>query len=550
MSNGDPYDRIEVRPDGFLWLVNYHNGNEEEEHQQPLLLHAASSLLRQLQEKWHDEIVLNNNNGVDDTGDDDEEQETFPTPMDIDSNDSEKLHDSNKPEEIVVVVDREEHDGENRRPCTTSYQHLKRTTNLMDHILSTLTHIHAYKHDPRRRKKKKIDRREGKVAALQHQRDRRMKQKQQEEQLQKIQQSQQRPPESAAGVVVDPKDRSALENEDHDGFQVVVVVKAAIKEGDDESVSSAMAAPQHPHIRLVRTLNSIRALVPVLLRMLYHPDRLHKDLNVGNLQQLPQGNKDKAKSWLLGNFVFDHASASSFKSAQSHLQDLLELFLPYKVAKEIIHKPLEDWSIFWNDDWLSHAWAFPDDKCNNTAPSPYHILAVFATEYATGITNPDGHYAHEEIKSKIIKHCQASDEKLFPKYACKPDHDSVQKQYQKSVQHLHQRIAFILNSDFPGSRLSVYGSCLSNLSLKGSDVDLSLYLPQADRAKKSFDNGVWSASKYEKEMSTLVRDVFHRLVRRRAEFSEMVPVTRARVPVVKGCYLRANNPYTAGGSLQ
>jgi Nucleotidyltransferase domain len=535
MAYEDPYERIEVRPDGYLWLVNYQYANEGEEHQQPLLLHAASSLLRQLQEKWHDEIVLNNNG--DDDDDDDNDHETTPEPMDIDNEqqDGEDLQDD-KPDD--VVVDREEQDGENRHG--NSYQCLKRTTNLMDRILSTLTHVQHYKHDPRRQKRKFEDRREGKVAALQHQRDRLMQQKQQE-QLQKLQQNPQ-PPEGAVGTVVDPTAKGADENKD-DGFQVVI--KSANKEGDDGSVSSSLAAPQHPHIRLVRTLNSVRALVPVLLRLLSHPDRLHKDLQVGSLKQLPKGNK--AKSWLLGNFVFDLASAAQVKSAHSQVRDLLELFVPYRVAKEIVYKPSEDFSTFWNSQWLSHVWVGPDENSNNTAPSPYDVLAGYNP---SGITKTNGLDARQEIKSKIIKRCQACDEKLFPKYAGNPDDATLQNQYQKSVHHLHQRISFILEKDFPGSRLSVYGSCLSNLSLKGSDVDLSFYLPQADRAKKSFENGFWTPAKYEKEISKLVRDVFHRLVRRRAEFAEMVPVTRARVPVVKGCFMRANNPYTDDGSLQ
>jgi hypothetical protein len=124
------------------------------------------------------------------------------------------------------------------------------------------------------------------------------------------------------------------------------------------------------------------------------------------------------------------------------------------------------------------------------------------------------------------------------------------ERYLQSVTRLHERLSFVLKQKFSTARLSIYGSCLSDLSLaKSSDVDLSLYFDYADNVRNSFELGKISVAKYEKDMKGLVYDVCRKLEPRRDEFTDMQPVARARVPVVKGRYLKADNPHAADGSL-
>ena len=99
--------------------------------------------------------------------------------------------------------------------------------------------------------------------------------------------------------------------------------------------------------------------------------------------------------------------------------------------------------------------------------------------------------------------------------------------------------------------MSWASTCLSNLSLgKGADVDLSLWLPEADKLQTDFHEGLVGASKYEKQMKQYVYQVFHKLNNRGHEFRDVQPVTRARVPVVKGTYNMAQNPYASDGSIK
>ena len=99
--------------------------------------------------------------------------------------------------------------------------------------------------------------------------------------------------------------------------------------------------------------------------------------------------------------------------------------------------------------------------------------------------------------------------------------------------------------------MSIYGSCLSNLSLgKDSDIDLSLWIPAADNLKKGFEDGSIESRQYEQSMKKLVYQVFRKLSNLKAEFRGLTPITKARIPVITGTYIYAGNPYTEDGSIK
>ncbi|CAB9510744.1 Terminal uridylyltransferase 7 [Seminavis robusta] len=545
MEESNPYERIEVRDDGFLWLVNYtEEDGGEEEHQQPLVLHAVASLLRQLKEPWHDSVQFTT---TDPEAEEEEEEEENPPEEEeeeLDDEEKEKGANEEEPKEKDTADDDKDDDGEN----DDEWAHLERTLNLRDRIMRALEHVRLYKHDNRKGKKSNgLARIESKVIALHHQRERLMQQKQQQQQ----QQDRDKATNDADKKLETTDADKTTQGETEAGFQVVPgksgIKKDNNQQDDDASESSASQASLHPHVRTVRTINSIRALVPVLLRIISHPQRNNKEIKVGP-KKLKLTAAGKGGKWfVLGGHVFDTATKKNWNSMHSQLQELMQLFLPTRVATEMFSNPLDDnyWDQnFWNKEWLAHAWVVSSQE-TTTTPSPIDIIIA-------ALAQPDSTMELDEsTRKQIAKSCRDCDDKLWPNFAgaAKEDDDDLAKQYEKAVENLHHRLGFILERDFPGARLSVYGSCLSNLTLEASDVDLSLYLPQAARAKKSFQNGFWPAEKYEKEMSKLVREVFRRLVRRKIEFQEMVPVTRARVPVVKGSYLKANNPYTPHGEL-
>ncbi|KAL7541209.1 hypothetical protein ACHAXR_010721 [Thalassiosira sp. AJA248-18] len=131
------------------------------------------------------------------------------------------------------------------------------------------------------------------------------------------------------------------------------------------------------------------------------------------------------------------------------------------------------------------------------------------------------------------------------------EHDEKQLQLQLSIDRLQDKLAFAISRRFNGSRLTVYGSVLSGLALEGShDVDVSIFIPELDRLKKNFDRGTVSASEYEKKARRIIYQVRDSLEYCRSRsFADLFAITRARVPVVKGTDVHAQNPYTHDGSL-
>jgi len=597
-----------VGEDGYLWLINYTGttttpGEEKVEEQQPLLLHSAAAVLQQLQEPWHPNVKFSptgeeeeEEDAANDEEDEKEEAEREEDPEDEDKN--------NAREEKDNKVDKVDAGKANTTAAADSnnnkYKDLIRTSNLSDKLLVALTHLRLFKHDTRKKKKRnrqgesngnnrRRDRAAEKVKALQHQQERLMQQQQQQQQkaaaADQKQQGEGPGREGDVGefqIVGKPNNNKSNENDNHND-----------DDDDDDSIASAMLTPEHPYVRLVRTLNSVRALIPVVQAILRHPDA-HSTIPVGKKKVTLKSNKKKqAPQWLLGKQVFDMSSVSSCHALQIQVQRVLESFLPLPVAASV-YEPLEpppsqeekeegvehkndsensnlhdkdpssanreeEEERFWKNQWLCHAWMPPDADTSITMPSPFEILKDYQKEDEeenSAEKQPASVPANKKGGS-IQDNCRACDAKFFPSAS---SNGNIQKQdkkaatdknqYDQAVRSLHRRLSHLLERDFPGARLSVYGSCLSNLSLKASDVDLSLWLPQADHAKKSFQNGNWPPEKYEREMTKLVRDVWRKLMYRKSEFADMICVTRARVPVVKGCYLKANNPHTADGSLQ
>lgn len=81
-------------------------------------------------------------------------------------------------------------------------------------------------------------------------------------------------------------------------------------------------------------------------------------------------------------------------------------------------------------------------------------------------------------------------------------------------------------------------------------MDISLWIPEADKLKKDFDSGGIDARQYDQCMKKLVYQVSRKLSKLKAEFRGLTPVTKARIPVISGTYIYAGNPYTEDGSIE
>ena len=275
-------------------------------------------------------------------------------------------------------------------------------------------------------------------------------------------------------------------------------------------------------VRLARTINSIRALFPHLLPILNHPNCSDKELQIG-------ANRWKAKKkpmcWLLGTKTFDTTTSKIRDSAHRDVKGVLEGFVSIETAAAIAFDPCGAPG-YWSKCWIEQI----VQKSKISIVNPLMVLA--------------GEEGLDEVKLRA----QSSDDQLLIR---KNETPEEHQRYNLAIKRLHQRISSLLSQRFPNSRLSIYGSCLSDLSIgQASDVDLSLWLPEAAALKADFGCGGISASKYEKQMKQFVYQACRKLEHLNGEFRNMQPVTRARVPVLKGTFITANNPHTQDGSIK
>lgn len=278
------------------------------------------------------------------------------------------------------------------------------------------------------------------------------------------------------------------------------------------------------NIRMIRVINSIRALYPHLLPILNHPLRNDKNLVIRTTCYKPR--KRGAMSWLIGTVGFDTCTAKAVGLSHSDATTILENFIDVEVARKIVEDPLgspEFWTVSWIKELKTH--------CNPVILNPLELLS-------TKLGKPRSYIASEGRKhDSLIQHGSTSKD--------------MELSYGKSVSKLHRRLSNLLTTRFNGARLSIYGSCLSNLSLgKGSDVDLSLWIPEAERLKTSFADGSIAPEFYQRNMKKMVYQAFDRLNYLKSEFRNMVPITHARIPVITGTYIYADNPYSDDGSIE
>jgi len=124
--------------------------------------------------------------------------------------------------------------------------------------------------------------------------------------------------------------------------------------------------------------------------------------------------------------------------------------------------------------------------------------------------------------------------------------------YQRSFDALVLKLKNIICRSYRDASLHIYGSCLSDLALgNSSDVDISLHLPEALQAKQNFAKGTLPAASYDKIMKRHVWKIGRKITDYGGSsgFVDIEIITRARVPVIKGKYLYANNPYTQDGAI-
>jgi len=279
--------------------------------------------------------------------------------------------------------------------------------------------------------------------------------------------------------------------------------------------------PEIPaELRLAAVFNSLRVLIDITRPMLNHPQCQDATLKMKG----PVIKRAPHRFYLISKHIYSCVSQGSWKEVKgeySKLLDELQGGLAERMSKfnndsqyELVAKDLVrtlfNYELFMNQELLAN-------KCME--------LPKMNPESASKI--------HDALIDRFEN-----------------DHGHSQHLLTASIVNLQNSLTSAICRMFSGARLTVYGSCLSGLALEGShDVDVSIYIPELDGMKKSFDAGRVSAEEYEKRMRRIIFKVRDSLQYFRSDrFFDLFAITRARVPVIKG-KMFTQNPYTEDGSL-
>ncbi|KAL7548878.1 hypothetical protein ACHAWF_012153 [Thalassiosira exigua] len=278
-------------------------------------------------------------------------------------------------------------------------------------------------------------------------------------------------------------------------------------------------------LRLAAVFNTLRILVALVRPMADHPRSKDLELKMKNGPSIQSKGKNH-RCYLISRRVYSCTSVGYRREIIKEYRKLLD---------EMQAGMSEDMSKLGSDgdyeldvkDWIASLF-------NHELYQNQELLA----KKCIGLSDPN-----PEASSKL---CDA----LIDRFESQHD---VEKQYklQRAIDRLHDKLMYAISRKFNGVKLTVYGSCLSGLALKGShDVDVSVMVPELHFMKVKFDMGQVSADAYEKRMRKIifcVRDCLEFC--RRSSFADLFAIARARVPVVKGTDTDAGNPYTKDGSL-
>jgi predicted nucleotidyltransferase len=291
----------------------------------------------------------------------------------------------------------------------------------------------------------------------------------------------------------------------------------------------------------------MRALFPLLVKMIRHEqmhngqleinvrDKEEKVIRVMTLETLAKKKKNRRKRdaeklvWLLGDYVYDTAKKLQVANITERMWHVLQCFLPESQICNLMDNKSS------SDSWATLLpQILQEQKTRRITPSPD---SLFVTE------------RKEQVQS-IAEMCDETYLHIFHHENAEAQH--ARGLYQQAVDRLVGTLRSILQRRYKGAEVIVYGSCLSNLSLgKSSDVDISLHLPAAAHLKEQFASGKIEAEMYEREMKRHVHKINSLLTNQYQKGFQMQEcVTRARVPVIKGTYLFAGNPYSPDGSIE
>jgi hypothetical protein len=297
--------------------------------------------------------------------------------------------------------------------------------------------------------------------------------------------------------------------------KVLVQQRDSLKGKTEEEELEQATNESTRRIIMVRALNSLRMLTPILLAILQHDCRNDQKLKIKKHE------KGTTQSWLIGELVYDVTSKNVFKQHGAMLEETLALLGCHT---------LDDWSIVL-DLQMKDALAMLENKPAPSLPTTFHPFADLADK------------SHAEALAKRLDDTLA----LSPAAVNK---DQVHDKYLASIEALRARIETTLQKRYKDARLSIYGSCLADLSLgKNADVDMSLFIGILAQDREAFEAGEMEVDVYQRYTKSTVYNICRLLEALQKEFRGMQPVARARIPVIRGTWIPAENPHSDDGSI-
>jgi Cid1 family poly A polymerase len=326
---------------------------------------------------------------------------------------------------------------------------------------------------------------------------------------------------------------------------------------------------------LAAAFNSLRVMTPIILSIIWHEHRNNSKLQICSIKLENEDDTRSAKCWLIGTSVFDVCTVRQCELIWRQLRDLYHLLgVPTSDVETGKKKTAEQLqqvtSLYMNLMNVSMKQLVTGCSTATSTFTPHFALgAVFPTitlnyNRINSSMSPSPSWLHQhpfdemdktdQLKLQAVASSVDINSGLVPNdlfFGNRRKDADEKASYLTAIRNLHTDLSALLTKRFPGARLSIYGSCLSDLSLgKNADLDLSLYIEELAYSKDEFEAGRISDEAYRSVVKKYVYKTYHILENQRNKrFCKMQPVTRARVPVVKGTCLHAGNPHSLDSSI-
>jgi len=296
-----------------------------------------------------------------------------------------------------------------------------------------------------------------------------------------------------------------------------------------------------PSERMQITFNTIAVLLPILLPMKDHPHKDNTSIKMNRGPSAKEGGKRKAYLFFPQEGVYSISTEKQFRHIQRDINSLADIVNSLLVKVKGL--PFD-------------TVALDQSTAKNIIPLLFDSSVMSSADLIQKTLLPS-------LDPEVEVFARKMDDQIIRPLAM--DRYDMHRLHKNSVQILLNRLTQIFTKKFRGAHLDVYGSCLSGLSLgNSSDVDISIYIPEAFELKQDLENRDIDRNQYQKQIKRLVYRVFDSLnpgkygrhnrnnyqkQNTQSEFRNMEAVPHARVPVVKGNYLHANNPFSDDGSM-